>query len=139
MVELAWSGKVLVVTLLFRLLFGGYLIGMDQYRFNDVESALTVLLIYGLIGIFATMFILGTRYGLLGLIGLDAIFIISQSVFTILTLCKLVDPGLHNPLVNWWATLLMCLFSVMTIIFSLKADRETNLSRAYNLESTINP
>jgi hypothetical protein len=139
MVELAWSGKALVVTLLFRLLFGGYLIGMDQYRFNDVESALTVLLIYGLIGIFATMFILGTRYGLLGLIGLDTIFIILQSVFTILTLCKLVDPGLHNPLVNWWVTLLMCLFSVMTIIFSLKADRETNLSSAHNLKSTINP
>jgi hypothetical protein len=137
--ELTWSSKALVVTLLFRLLFGGYLIGMDQYRFNDVESALTVLLIYGLIGIFATMFILGSRYGLLGLIGLDAIFIILQSVFIILTLCKLVDPGLHNPLVNWWSTLLMCLFSVMTIIFSLKADRETNLSRAYNLKSTINP
>jgi hypothetical protein len=65
MVELTGSGKALVVTLLFRLLFGGYLIGMDQYRFNDVESALTVLLIYGLIGFFATLFILGTRYGLL--------------------------------------------------------------------------
>ena len=62
-VELTKSGKALVVTLLFRLLFGGYLIGMDQYRFNDVESALTVLLIYGLIGLFATLFILGSRYG----------------------------------------------------------------------------
>jgi hypothetical protein len=65
MVELTRSGKVLVVTLLFRLLFGGYLIGMDQYRFNDVESALTVLLIYGLIGLFATLFLLGIRYRLL--------------------------------------------------------------------------
>src|SRR5665648_565104 len=92
MVELTRSGKALVVTLLFRLLFGGYLIGMDQYRFNDVESALTVLLIYGLIGFFATLFILGTRYGLLGLIGLDVIFIVLQSVFTILTLSQIVDP-----------------------------------------------
>ena len=130
MVELTRSGKALVVTLLFRLLFGGYLIGMDQYRFNDVESALTVLLIYGLIGLFATLFILGTRYGLLGLIGLDVIFIVLQSVFTILTLSQIVDPGLHNPLVNWWATLLMVLFSLLTITFSLRARRETNLSLA---------
>jgi hypothetical protein len=130
--------KALVVTLLFRLLFGGYLIGMDQYRFNDVESALTVLLIYGLIGIFATMFILGTRYGLLGLIGLDAIFIVLQSVFTILTFSQIVDPGLHDPLVNWWATLLMYLFSLLTITFSLRANRETNLSDACIPKSPIN-
>ena len=58
MVKLTWSGKALVVTLFFRLLFGGYLAGMDQYSFNDVESALSVLLIYGLIGIFATLFLL---------------------------------------------------------------------------------
>jgi hypothetical protein len=138
MVELTWSGKALVVTLLFRLLFGGYLIGMDQYRFNDVESALTVLLIYGLIGILATLFLLGNRYGLLGLIGLDVIFIVLQSVFTILALSQIVDPGLHDPLVNWWATLLICLFSLLTIIFSIKAYRETNLSRAHIPKSPIN-
>ena len=137
MVVLTRSGKSLVVTLLFRLLFGGYLIGMDQYRFSAVESALTVLLIYGLIGLFATLFISGTRYGLLGLIGLDAIFIVSQSVFTILTLSRVVDPGLHDPLVNWWATLLMCLFSLLTIIFSIKAYRETNLSRAHIPKSPV--
>ena len=125
MVELTRSGKALVVTLLFRLLFGGYLIGMDQYRFNDVESALTVLLIYGLIGIFATLFLLGKRYGLIGIIGLDVIFIILQSVFTIVTLSQIVDPGLHDALVNWWATLLMYLFSLLTIIFSIRAYRET--------------
>ncbi|MDD5368945.1 MAG: hypothetical protein PHQ40_07670 [Anaerolineaceae bacterium] len=138
LVELTRSGKVLVVTLLFRLLFGGYLIGMDQYRFNDVESALTVLLIYGLIGLFATRFISGRRDGLLGLIGLDAIFMIFQSVFTILTLSQVVDPGLHDPLVNWWATWLMSLFSVMTIIFSLRSLRETNFSRAHIPKSPIN-
>ena len=131
MVELTRSGRALVVTLLFRLLFGGYLIGMDQYRFNDVESALTVLLIYGLMGLFATRFLSGKRDGLLGLIGLDSIFIVLQTVFTILTSSQIVDPGLHDPLVNWWATLLMFLFSVLTIIFSLSANRETNLSRAH--------
>jgi len=127
-VELTWSGKALVVTLLFRLLFGGYLIGMDQYRFDDVESALTVLLIYGLIGIFATLFLLGKRYGLLGIIGLDVIFIVLQSVFTIVALSQVADAGLHDPLTNWWATLLMLLFSLLTLIFAFKIYRETRLS-----------
>jgi hypothetical protein len=127
-VELTWSGKALVGTLLFRSIFGGYLIGMDQYRFNDAESALTVLLIYGLIDIFATLFLLGKRYGLLGIIGLDVIFIISQSVFTIAALSKIADAGLHDPLKNWWATLLMFLFSILTLIFAFKTYREPQLS-----------
>jgi hypothetical protein len=126
--ELTWSSKALVATLLFRMLFGGYLIGMDQYNFNDVESALTVLLVYGLIGIFATLYLLGKRYGLKFIIGLDVIFIMLQSVFTIVALNQIVDPGLHDPLVNWWATLLMFLFSLLTIIFSIRAYRETKLS-----------
>lgn len=138
MAELTWSGKALVATLFFRLLFGGYLIGMDQYRFNDVDSALTVLFIYGLIGLFATLFISGKRYGLLGIIGLDVIFIVVQSVFTIAALSQIVDPGFHDPLVNWWATLLMYLFSLLTIIFALKANRETKLSRAHIPKSPIN-
>jgi|GEM_PF-1823731 len=130
-VALTWSGKALVVTLFFRLLFGGYLIGMDQYRVNDVESALTVLLIYGLIALFATLFISGTRYGLLGIIGLDAIFIVLQAVFTILSLSQILDPGLHDPMVNWWATLLMFLFSLLTFMFSIRIYREpqVNLER----------
>ena len=126
--ELTCSGKALVGTLLFRSIFGGYLIGMDQYRFNDAESALTVLLIYGLIDIFATLFLLGKRYGLLGIIGLDVIFIISQSVFTIAALSKIADAGLHDPLKNWWATLLMFLFSILTLIFAFKTYREPQLS-----------
>ena len=136
--RLTGSGKALVVTLLFRLLFGGYLAGMDQYSFNDVEGALTVLLVYGLIGIFVTLFLLGKRYGLKGIIGLDVIFIIIQSVFTIVTLSQIVDPSLHDPLVNWWVTLLMYLFSLLTIIFSIRAYRETNLSRAHIPKSPIN-
>jgi hypothetical protein len=138
MVKLTWSGKALVVTLFFRLLFGGYLAGMDQYSFNDVESALTVLLIYGLIGIFATLFLLGKKYGLKFIIGLDVIFIILQSVFTIATLSQIADPGLHDPLVNWWATLSMYLFSLLTITFSIRAYRETNLSHTHTPKSPIN-
>ncbi len=127
-VKLTWNSKALIATLLFRLLFGGYLIGMDQYRFNDVESALTVLVIYGLMAIFATLFLLGKRRGLLGIIGLDVIFIILQAVFTIVTLTQMVDAGLHNALDNWWATLLMYLFSVLTLIFAIKTYREKGLS-----------
>jgi hypothetical protein len=126
--ELTKSGNALVVTLLFRLLFGGYLIGMDQYRFDDVESALTVLLIYGLIGIFLTLFLLGKRCGLLGIICLDVIFIALQSAFTIAAIGKTVDADLHDPLTNWWATLLMFLFSILTLTFAFKIYRETRLS-----------
>jgi hypothetical protein len=123
-VELTWNGKALVVTLLFRLLFGGYLIGMDQYLFSDIESALTVVLIYGLIVIFAVLFLLGKRYGLIGIIGVDAIFIILQSIFIIVTLAQIADAGLHDPLSNWWATLLMYLFSLLTLTFAIRVYRE---------------
>ena len=123
--ELTWNGKALVVTLFFRLLFGGYLIGMDQYLFNDVESAWTVLLIYGLIAIFAVLFLSGIRRGLTGIIGLDIIFIILQSLFIVVTLGQIADAGLHDPLSNWWATLLMYLFSLLTLVFSIRAYRET--------------
>ena len=98
--ELTSNGKVVVVTSLFRMIFGGYLIGNDLYRYNDANSALQVLFIYGVIGLFATLFIVGKRYGrlgLLGLIGWDVIFIGAQFVFTFLSVSKLVDPGLHDP------------------------------------------
>ncbi len=122
--ELTGNSKALVMTLLFRLLFGGYLIGLDQYHFNDVESALTVLVIYGLIGIFAALFLLGKRFGLIGIIGLDIIFIILQSAFIIVTLGQMADAGLHDPLSNWWATLLMYLFSLLTLVFAIRAYKE---------------
>jgi putative exporter of polyketide antibiotics len=123
--ELTWNSKALVMTLLFRLLFGGYIIGLDQYHFNDVESALTVLLIYGLIAIFAVLFLLGIRLGLMGIIGLDVIFITLQSLFIIVTLGQIVEPSLHDPLANWWATLLMYLFSLLTLIFAIRVYRES--------------
>jgi len=127
-VELTWSSKALVATLLFRMLFGGYLMGMDQYSFNDVGSALTVLVIYGLIGVFATLFLLGKRFGLIAIIALDTVFIVLQSVFTIASLSQITDPGLHNPIANWWATLLMFTFSILTIVLAIKTKRDTNTS-----------
>ena len=124
MVKLSGSGKALVVTLFFRLLFGGYVAAMDQYHFNDAESALTVLLIYGLIGVFAAFFLLGKRIGLIGIIGLDSVFIVLQVIFTIATVTQIADAGLHDPLANWWATLLMYLFSLLTLTFALKIYKE---------------
>ena len=129
MVELTGIGKALVVLLLFRLLFAGYLIGLDQFHFNDIESALTVLLIYCLIGIFAALFLLGKRYGLTGIIGLEIIFLTLQSIFIVATLGQIADVGLHNPLNNWWATLLMYLFSLLTLVFSIRVFRETKFSK----------
>ena len=128
MMELTWSSKALVITLLFRMLFGGYLIGMDQYSFNDVGSALTVLVIYGLIGVFATLFLLGKRFGLIAIIALDTVFIVLQSVFTIASLSQITDPGLHNPIANWWATLLMFMISILTIALAIKTKKDTNTS-----------
>ncbi len=134
--ELTRNGKVVVVTSLFRMIFGGYLIGNDLYRFNDANSALEVLLIYGVIGLFASLFIVSKRhgrFGLLGLIGWDVLFIGAQFVFTFLSITKLTDPGLHDPLTNWWSLLLMFSFSMLTLIFSLRAYREINLStRVYS-------
>ena len=129
--ELTRNGKVVVVTSLFRMIFGGYLIGNDLYRLNDANSALEVLLIYGVIGLFASLFIVSKRhgrFGLLGLIGWDVLFIGAQFVFTFLSITKLTDPGLHDPLTNWWSLLLMFSFSMLTLIFSLRAYREINLS-----------
>lgn len=131
--ELTGNGKIVIVTSLFRMIFGGYLIGNDLYRFNDANSALQVLLIYGVIGLFATLFIVGKRigrYGLLGLIGMDILFIGAQIVFMFLSVSKLVDPGLHDPVTNWWSLLLMFSFALVTLIFSLRAYRETNLANA---------
>ena len=94
--ELTRNGKVVVVTSLFRMIFGGYLIGNDLYRLNDVNSALEVLLIYGVIGLFAALFVASKRhgrFGLLGLISLDVLFIGTQFVFTFLSVSRITDPG----------------------------------------------
>ena len=122
--SLSRNGKALIVTMLFFLLFGGYLIGLDLYHFNDVESALTVLFIYVLFGIFTTLFLFGKRHGLFGLMALDIIFIILQTIFVIISLSQITNVGLHNPLANWWATLFMYLFSLLTLMFSVRVYKE---------------
>ena len=124
MFELNGFGKALIVTLLFRSLFGGYIMSMDQYRFNDTSSALTVLLIYGLIIVLGSLFLFGSRRALLGMVVLDAFFLVMQSVFTVASLSQIVDAGLHDPVGNWWATVLMYLFSLLTIVLAFKIYRQ---------------
>lgn len=122
---LTGNGKVLVITVLFYLLFGGYLIGMDQYHFNDIESALTVFLIYSLLGLFTTLFILGKRYGIIGVMLLETIFLVFQTLFIVVTLSHITDAGLHDPIANWWATVVMYFFALLTLIFSVRVYKET--------------
>jgi len=126
--ELTKNGKALVVTLLFRLLFGGYVVGMDQYSFNDTESAVTVSVIYILIAVFAALFLLNKRYGLMGIIGLETVFLILNSVFLILALGQIADAGMHDPLDNWWATVLRYTFSLLTLTFSIRTYKEIQRS-----------
>lgn len=123
--QLTWNSKALLTTLLFRLLFGGYVVAIDQYSFNDPESAITVVAIYALIATFATLFLFGQRIGLLGIIGLETVFLVLNSVFLVLSLAQMTDPGMHSPLDNWWATILRYVFSVFTLVWSVKAYKET--------------
>jgi hypothetical protein len=123
--KLTSNGKLLTATLLFRLLFGGYIIGMDQYLFKDFESAVTVVIIYLFLAIFSSFFIYGKRIGLVGIISLETIFIILNSVFLIVTLGQITDAGMHDPLNNWWTTIFRFAFSLLTLILSIRIYRET--------------
>lgn len=75
------------------MLFGGYIAGIDQYSFGDTTSALTALFIYRLLGVFAVVFLVGIRVGLLGIIGLDSVFLVLQAAFMAVTLVKLPTQG----------------------------------------------
>ena len=123
-VLLTGNGRALVITLLFRLIFGGYVVAMDQYRFNDLEGALTVLMIYVLMGVFASLYLSGKKVGLKGLIGLEAVFLALNTVFTAMSLVQMADAGLHSPLNNWWQTTLRYSFSLLTLVFSIRLYRE---------------
>jgi len=124
-VQLTWNSKALMATLLFRLLFGGYVVAMDQYSLNDPESAITVVAIYALIATFATLFLFGQRFGLMGIIGLEGVFLVLNSVFLVLSLVQMTDAGLHSPVDNWWATILRYVFSVLTLVWSIRTYQET--------------
>ena len=119
------TGIALVVTQLFRMLFGGYLIGFDLYFYSDLESALSVFMIYAIIGIFTAMFLLGRKSGLLGLIALSIILIIMQTIYILVYFSQPVpDPSWHSPIASWWATVSNFLFPLLTLVFAINVYRE---------------
>ena len=126
--RLTENTRALIVTLFFRMLFGGYLVAMDQYRYDDVGSAWTVLVIYALIGVFASIYLYGKRFGLKGLIGLEIIFLLLNTVFIIIALGGFADVGMHSPLDNMWETLLRYMFSLLTLLFATRINSELVLS-----------
>ncbi|MFW9850321.1 MAG: hypothetical protein ACFFF4_14410 [Candidatus Thorarchaeota archaeon] len=123
---LSVSGLALVVTQLFRMLFGGYLIGFDLYHYNDPESAVSVLLIYVIVGILTVLFLIGKkRIGLLGLIALSIILLLMETIFVAVYFSQPVpDPSWHDPLANWLASALNYIFPLLTLVFAIKINRE---------------
>ena len=125
-IRLSRNGIALVVILLFCLLLGGFFVGKDLYDFHDPESAISVLVIYSLIGIFGALFLLGKRYGLVGFIGLSGFLIVAQLMYVIVFIAQTtIDPSWHDPTANWLLTMLDILFSLLVLVFSLKVYKET--------------
>lgn len=120
------SGIALVVTQLFRLLFGGYLIGFDLYHYNDLESALTVFLIYLVIGVLIALFLIGKKKtGLFGLIAVSFVLLILETLYVVVYFSTpSPDPSWHDPLASWWASVSNYLFPLLTLVFAFKVYRE---------------
>ena len=125
-IRLSRNSIALVVTLMFCLLLGGFFIGKDLYDYHDPDSAMTVLVIYSLMGIFGTLFLLGKRYGLVGLIGLSGFLMVAQLIYVIVFIVQpTIGPGWHDPSANWFITLLDIIFSQLVLVFSIKVYRES--------------
>jgi hypothetical protein len=95
----------------------------DCYAYDDTASALIVIVIYGLLGVFTAMFLFGKQFGLAGVLWLSTILITFHTVFIIMSFGP-VDAGLHDPMANWWSTLLRYPFFLLTLIFSIRVYRE---------------
>ncbi len=106
--------------MVFRLLFGRYIAGMDPVQFRRKTSALTALFIHGLLGAFVAVFLLETRVGLFGIIGLDSVFLVLQVAFMALTLSQIADAGPHSPAINVEATILRVTFSILMLALAVK-------------------
>ena len=122
--RLTENGRALTTIMFFRMLFGGYLIAMDQYRYSDPDSAWTVLAIYLLMGVFTTLYLYGKKVGIKLLIGLEAVFLLLNTVFIGIALGGFADVGMHGPLDNIWETALRYIFSLLTLILSIRVYRE---------------
>jgi hypothetical protein len=120
------NAKYLTIILFFRFLFAGYIAGMDQYLFNDIDSARTVLLIHALIGVLFSLYLFGRRIGIKVLMYVEAIYLLLNLVYSALSIGQVIDPGLHDPLADIWLTLMQVMFSVLTLYYSMKVNKENN-------------
>jgi hypothetical protein len=120
------NAKYLTIILFFRFLFAGYIAGMDQYLFNDIDSARTVLLIHALMGVLFSLYLFGRRIGIKVLMYVEAIYLLLNLVYSALSIGQVIDPGLHDPLADIWLTLMQVMFSVLTLYYSMKVNKENN-------------
>ena len=120
------SGIALVVTQLFRLLFGGYLIAFDQYYYNDLESASTVFGIYVIIGVLTTLILVGRKKpGLFGLIALSVFLLLMETIYIAVYISSTVpDPSWHDPFASWWSLVSNYMFPLLTLVFAINVYRE---------------
>ena len=122
------SGVALVATQIFRLMFGGYTIGLDHFHYNDPESAMSVLVIYGIIGVLTILFLMGKRkYGIYGLIAISVLLLVLQSIYIVAYFSQsTINPNLHSPLAFPLITGLKYVFPLLTILFAYLVSREIN-------------
>ncbi len=123
--SLSRTSFILLVTMLFYLLFAGFLIGVDLFHYNDPESAISVLIIYGLMGGLTSLFIAGKKYSLIGLIVITAILLVAQVGYMVVyATAPVTDPSAHDPFANLLVTVLNSLFPLLTLILGLQIRRE---------------
>ena len=129
-VVLTMSGIAFVAIQLFRLLFGGYLIALDQFHYNDLESAISVFVIYSLVGILTTMFLLGKKkIGLYGLIVVSILLLVMQVVYIGVYISQPIpDPSWHSPFAALWLTVSNFLFPLLTLLIAIPLYREMKTS-----------
>ena len=116
--------KYLTIILFFRFLFAGYIAGMDQYLFNDPDSARTVLLLHALMVALFSMYLLGRRTGIKALMYVEAFYLFLNLAYSALSIGQVFDPGLHDPLADVGLTLMQVMFSALTLYYTIKINRE---------------
>jgi hypothetical protein len=99
---------------------------MDQYLFNDIDSARTVLLIHALMGVLFSLYLFGRRIGIKVLMYVEAIYLLLNLVYSALSIGQVIDPGLHDPLADIWLTLMQVTFSALTLYHLMKVNKENN-------------
>ena len=99
---------------------------MDQYLFNDIDSARTVLMIHALMGVLFSIYLFGRRIGIKALMYVEAIYLFLNLAYSALSIGQVFDPGLHDPLADVWLTLTQVMFSVLTLYYTIKLNKENN-------------